>query len=48
MVVRVEGVKAEMEVAQMPMAAATIADENLMVDISMIYCQRRLAMNAIK
>ena len=26
-----EGVKAEMEVAQMPMAAATIADENLMV-----------------
>lgn len=28
-----EGVKAEMEVAQMPMAAATIADENLMVDV---------------
>ena len=27
-----EGVKAEMEVAQMPIAAATIADENLMVD----------------
>jgi len=26
-----EGVKAEMDVAQMPMAAATIADENLMV-----------------
>ncbi len=34
MVVRVEGVKAEMEVAQMPMAAATIVDENLMVDIN--------------
>lgn len=27
-----EGVKAEMEVAQMPMVAATIADENLMMD----------------
>ena len=31
-----EGVKAEMEVAQMPMAAATIADENLMVVIALL------------
>ena len=31
-----EGVKAEMEVAQMPIAAATIADENLMVGIVII------------
>lgn len=37
-----EGVKAEMEVAQMPMAAATIADENLMIGSVVVFkCQLR-------